>query len=376
MNPSYDYDIRPYGGPPRPARANFLLALLVLGLGTWVAYLLWDIWFPGAAPRAHPRPVVERGELFDLEKRTVELFEDARGSVVSVTRYTGLRRGMFTVEDGQGSGFVWDEYGHVVTNYHVVLGSRGQLDASPSFQIRTSDGRSYDADYVGGRPDYDLAVLRLRRKVYSLTPIRLGRSSTLRVGQSVFAIGNPFGYDQTLTTGILSALGRQIQAVDGTPIRNVIQIDAAINPGNSGGPLLDSEGLLIGVNTAIASRSGESAGIGFAIPVDTVNQVVPAIINHEEVPKPLFGVRMSDANRGQWDGVLVVEVVPGTPAARIGIQPGDVILEFDGKPVVRNDDLGNAVSRRQLGEEVHVRWKREEKEYQASVPLFSQNVGG
>lgn len=224
-----------------------------------------------------PRQVTPRGDLTADEKRTIGLFQKARGSVVYINtseRVLDLwTRNVFTIPTGTGSGFVWDEDGNVVTNFHVIAGAAAA-------RVRLSDGRDFDARLAGASPANDLAVLRVAASS-SLTPVLIGTSADLQVGQKVFAIGNPFGLDWTLTTGIISALDRALPAEDGRNlIEHLIQTDAAINPGNSGGPLLDSAGRLIGVNAAIFSPSGASAGVGFAVPVDTVNRVVPQLIAH------------------------------------------------------------------------------------------------
>jgi S1-C subfamily serine protease len=252
------------------------------------------------------------------------------------------------VPAGSGSGFVWDELGHVVTNFHVVQDSDSQ-------RVMLGDVE-YEARTVGAARDQDLAVLRIDAPREKLVPIRLGTSAGLQVGQKVYAIGNPFGLDFTLTTGIVSALGRTIQSVSNATIFDVIQTDAAINPGNSGGPLLDSAGRLIGVNTAIYSPSGASAGIGFAVPVDTVSRIVPELITHGRVVRPVIGVGFDDrlsvavTRRLGVEGVLIREVYEGTGAAAAGLQgtevdrrgrvvPGDVVQEIEGKPVRSTSDL-------------------------------------
>ena len=222
-----------------------------------------------------PRRVTARGDLAADEASTIELFQKARGSVVYINtseRVLDLwTRNVFTIPKGTGSGFVWDEDGNIVTNFHVIAGAA-------EARVRLSDGRDFGARLVGASPAHDVAVLRFAASS-SLTPVLIGTSSDLKVGQKVFAIGNPFGLDWTLTTGIISALDRALPAEDGRSlIEDLIQTDAAINPGNSGGPLLDSAGRLIGVNTAIFSPSGASAGVGFAVPVDTVNRVVAQLI--------------------------------------------------------------------------------------------------
>ena len=243
------------------------------------AILAWEAfgWFSETlAPDPAPREVSARGELCDEEQRSIELFENNKNSVVYIATAEAVMdvwtRNAYSIPRGAGSGFVWDEWGHIVTNHHVIAGAS-------EAHVRLSDGRDYPASLVGSSPEHDLAVLKINVPFKPPRPIAIGESKTLRVGQKVFAIGNPFGLDWSLTTGIVSALDRSIGERRGRLIGNLIQTDAAINPGNSGGPLLDSAGRLIGVNTAIYSPSGAYAGVGFAIPVDTVNRVVPQIIS-------------------------------------------------------------------------------------------------
>src|SRR5688572_20773324 len=229
---------------------------------------------------AEPRAITPRGDLSSDEQSTIELFKRTSPSVVHVTS-VDVRRGrlslnMFEIPQGTGSGFIWDSEGHVVTNFHVIQnGSRAE--------VTLNDNTVWRASIVGTAPDKDVAVLKIDAPRDKLTKIMVGVSNNLQVGQKVFAIGNPFGLDQTLTTGVISGLGREIQSVTKRPIQGVIQTDAAINPGNSGGPLLDSAGRLIGVNTAIYSPSGAYAGIGFAVPVDIVNRIVPQLVSHGKV---------------------------------------------------------------------------------------------
>ncbi len=235
---------------------------------------------------AEPRTVAPRGDLAADEQSTIELFQRASPSVVYITTLARQRhpwtRNVLQVPKGTGSGFIWDDRGHIVTNWHV-------LEGASAARVRLSDQSVYNAVLVGGSADHDLAVLKIRAPFRSLVPVPLGTSRDLQVGQKVFAIGNPFGLDQTLTTGIISALNRTLSGVGERPIERMIQTDAAINPGNSGGPLLDSAGRLIGVNTAIYSPSGAYAGIGFAVPVDTVNQVVPRLIANSRYANARFG---------------------------------------------------------------------------------------
>jgi S1-C subfamily serine protease len=308
---------------------------------------------------AQQRAVTPRGPLDPDERSTIALFRTASASVAFITTQTRRidfwTRNILEVPQGTGSGFVWDEDGHIVTNFHVVQ------DAT-SAEVTIGE-KAYDASLVGTAPDHDLAVLKINAPRDKLVPIHIGTSDDIQVGQKVFAIGNPFGLDHTLTTGIVSALGRTITSVTNRPIDGAIQTDAAINPGNSGGPLLDSGGRLIGVNTAIYSPSGASAGVGFAIPVDTVNRIVPQLIAHGRVPRPYLGVSLDDrlsavvTRRLGVEGVLLRDVEPNSPAASVGLRgthlgrgssivPGDIVQEIDGRKVRTSDDLlgrlGNA----------------------------------
>jgi S1-C subfamily serine protease len=271
---------------------------------------------------------------------------------------------------------VWDRQGHVVTNFHVILNS-------DSLVVTLADRTDWKATVVGVEPDKDLAVLRIGAPEAKLPPILVGTSRDLKVGQKVFAIGNPFGLDETLTTGIVSALGRTIDAITGRKILNVIQTDAAINPGNSGGPLLDSAGRLIGVNTQIASPSGASAGIGFAVPVDTVNEVVPQLIAHGRVIRPRLGISPAQegiVRRLGVSGVLVMTVQDGTGAAKAGLRPtrrgadgsielGDIIVGIAGKKVESYDDLVSVLEKQKIGDAVPVRILRDGKEQTVDVTL-------
>lgn len=296
---------------------------------------------------AEPRPIAARGELAADEQATIEIFELASPTVVFIsTRQRVLNpwtRNVLSVPQGTGSGFVWDDLGHVVTNNHVIK------DASEA-NVRLNDGRSYRAVLVGVSPAHDLAVLRINVPFDRPPPVPVGTSGDLRVGQKVFAIGNPFGLDYTLTGGLVSALDRSLSEDNGVTIEHLIQTDAAINPGNSGGPLLDSAGRLIGINTAIYSPSGAYAGIGFAVPVDTVNRVVPQLIAQGKYVRPSLGISVDeDVNRvvGEQfgvEGVLVLRVQPGSAAEVAGLRPsrmdargdfvpGDMILAIDGQPV-------------------------------------------
>jgi S1-C subfamily serine protease len=370
----------PRQAPPERTPGRFsALPLLLVALGL-CALLLGGAMFvrswlrerglsPDAQKYGNPREVTPRGDLMAIEKTNIAVYEKARPSVVHITTLS-LRRDVYTmrvqeVPEGTGTGFVWDEGGHVVTNYHVVKGAyeskKGRI------WVSLDDRSNGEAAVVGVAPDKDLAVLKITPR--KMPPkIEVGSSADLKVGQVVYAIGNPFGLDQTLTTGIVSALGREIesQKVKRT-IKNVIQTDAAINPGNSGGPLLDSAGRLIGVNTAIYSTSGSSAGIGFAIPVDEVNRVVPELIRHGRVIRPGLGITPAPdpwTRKQGIDGVVVLSVVPRGPAAKAGLKGmssdeerlilGDVIVALDGKPVHNTNDLYGLLEQHKVDDSVKV----------------------
>ncbi|MBL8472765.1 MAG: trypsin-like peptidase domain-containing protein [Rhodocyclaceae bacterium] len=300
-----------------------------------------------AAAPVQPRVVTPRGELFADERATVQLFEQAKATVVFISTRERRRdlwtRNVFSVPKGTGSGFVWDTQGHVVTNFHVIEGAS-------EANIRLADGRDYAASLVGASADHDLAVLRIKVPVNPPPPVPIGSSWDLKVGQKVYAIGNPFGLDWTLTSGVVSALDRSLPSDAGPNIEHLIQTDAAINPGNSGGPLLDSAGRLIGINTAIYSPSGAYAGVGFAVPVDTVNRVVPILIAHGKYVRPSLGIQIDESlnrlliRRFRVQGVYVLRVAPDSGAAAAGLRgavvnedgdvvPGDIVLAVNGKAV-------------------------------------------
>jgi 2-alkenal reductase len=337
-----------------------LIALLLL-TAAYVAQPYVAGWLYSADA---PRTVAARGDLAASEHSVVELFERVSPSVVHVfAEPTGQAYNPRSAApegggDQTGTGFVWDAAGHIVTNNHVIRGA-GAL------RVRLASGDTVPASLVGTAPAIDLAVLRLGRTSSPPPPIAVGTSADLKVGQAVFAIGNPFGLDQTLTTGVVSALQRRLPTEQGREIPDVIQTDAAINPGNSGGPLLDSAGRLIGVNTAIYSPSGASAGIGFAIPVDAVNRTVPELIRTGRVPTPGIGIAAAPdgaAARFGIDGVLVFRVFPGSPADRAGLQGvdpgtgewGDVIVGVNGRPVRRLSELTAAIEGAGVGEAVRL----------------------
>jgi S1-C subfamily serine protease len=313
---------------------------------------------------AAPRAVTPRGPLGADEQANIELFRRVSPSVVHITTLE-TQRDMFSmnvmqVPRGTGTGFVWDALGHIVTNFHVIQGASAA-------RVTMADQTSFAAKLVGAFPDRDLAVLKIEAPQAKLLPIGVGTSRDLLVGQRVYAIGNPFGLDQTLTLGVVSALNREIESFNGRTIRGVVQTDAAINPGNSGGPLLDSAGRLIGVNTQIASPSGASAGIGFAIPVDEVNRIVPRLIRDGRFVRPAIGVTAGAPGLTRAlnlpKGVAIVQVGSGTPAARAAVQAfrrerggeivqGDVITAINDEPIADLDDMLAQLERRQPGDSV------------------------
>ncbi len=353
-----------------PSRRVLLLVLLLLAV--LVAYLSQrEDWGrplgPGyEGPEVQPRPVTPPpADLSPEEQATIEVFERVARSAVFVTN-TSLRRdpwslNLFEVPQGSGTGFVWNRRGHIVTNFHVVY----QADA---IDVTMADRRSYRARIVGLDPDHDLAVLQIKAPPDQLIPVDVGSSDDLRVGQKVLAIGNPFGLDHTLTTGVVSALGRTIRSMTNRTIEGVIQTDAAINPGNSGGPLLDSFGRVIGINTQIVSPSGAFAGVGFAVPVSTVNWVVPELIKFGRLIRPGLGITLvADpvARRLGVEGVVVRDVLRGSGGEKAGLvgvsrgvdgraQLGDIIVALEGRRIGSTDDLLNALERYKVGDRVAV----------------------
>jgi S1-C subfamily serine protease len=341
-----------------------VIALSFASFGACAAGVFLLFW-PAQPDAPAPVVVTPRGDLSEAEQSTVELFRTASPSVVYITKLAvhsdPFRRNFLEIPEGTGSGFIWDARGHVVTNYHVIEGASGA-------RVTLSDQSAWPAELVGYVAEKDLAVLRIEAPADLLRPLPIGTSNDLVVGQHVFAIGNPFGLDHTLSTGVVSGLEREIMGIGGRPILGAIQTDAAINPGNSGGPLLDSAGRLIGVNTAIYSPSGASAGIGFAVPVDTVRTVVPQLIEHGRVIRPALGVHLADPRmiEGlQLRGALVLGVEPGSPAERAGIQPtqrdqfgrlllGDIIVAVDGAEVTDPVDIYRVLDRHQVGDRVQV----------------------
>jgi S1-C subfamily serine protease len=351
--------------------ALFLTIVAAVLVALTLSNIRYSPWTNTAA-----RTVDQRGPLSDSERANIELFERVSPSVVQVAARSAATNPLDEDEGAgaaSGTGFVWDNNGHVVTNNHVVQNGS-------EIAVRFASGEVAQAELVGVAPNYDLAVLRIKNARQLPPPVALGSSNELKVGQSAFAIGNPFGLDQSLTSGIISALKRRLPTSSGREISNVIQTDTAINPGNSGGPLLDSAGRLIGVNTAIISPSGSSAGIGFAIPADIVNRVVPELIKNGRVPTPGIGIVAASeavATRLGVEGVIVVRTAPGSPAERAGIRGvnfssgaiGDVIVQADDKPVHRLSDLTDQLEQVGAGKSIRIGIKRGSETREVNVDV-------
>ena len=334
--------------------------------------------------RAEPIPPLSSGAYIEDERNTITVFRETAASAVFVTQKQVMvdywAGQAVEVPAGSGSGFIWDDQGHVVTNFHVVQNAR-------SLTVTLQDQSTHEAVLRGVEPRKDIAVLKIEVPKEKLVPIRLrdSKKQTLEVGQKTIAIGNPFGLDHTLTVGIVSALGRSVDGVGGVTIRDMVQTDAAINPGNSGGPLLDSAGYLIGMNTAIFSKSGVSAGVGFAVPASTIQRVVPQIIRTGHAEQISLGIRIDVEQRFERRagvrGVMVLGVQPGSPAEKAGLKGiertirgavlGDIIVAIDGKPIDDYDDFYNTLDAHQAGEKVKVKVRRGDQ----FLELTSELVG-
>ena len=372
----------PEGNTYKSHRKNSIITFVLLGAVIYMATIQVKAWWSEqSATKVTPRAVTPRGDLGEDEKATIKLFEETSPSVVFITTIN-LRRDFFSTNiykmpAGTGSGFIWDSDGHIVTNYHVIKGA-------DEAQITLWDQSTWDAKLVGVEPDKDLAVLKIKAPDNRLKPIKIGESKNLLVGQKAFAIGNPFGFDQTLTTGVISALGREIESVTRRPITGVIQTNAAINPGNSGGPLLDSAYRLIGINTAIYSPTGSYAGIGFAVPVDTINRIVPQLIEYGKVIKPGLGINIAPdsfvSTRLNTSGVLILNVIEGGGAEKAGLKAttqsangkislGDIIKKVEGKNVEDSSDLFRILDAKVVGDTVNVTVDRDGKDLNFEVTL-------
>jgi S1-C subfamily serine protease len=370
---------------PRAApAATRWLALLLLAVAIALVITVVGGDREPSAPTSEPRTITPRGDLAADEQATIELFHEISPSVVHITRIDIQRRlelNPLEVPRGVGSGIVWDGAGHIVTNHHVISGAHRA-------EVTLHDNTVWAAEVIGEAPDKDLAVLKIDAPKERLRPVPIGTSANLQVGQRVFVIGNPFGLDQTLTTGVISGLGREIQSPTHPQtrrtIRDVIQTDAAINPGNSGGPMLDSAGRLIGVNTGIVSPSGAHAGIGFAVPVDTVNRVVPQLISEGKIVHPGLGVEILSeqiARQFQGEGVVVWHVPRESAGGRAGLQGvsrggdggsvvlGDIIVGLDGEPIRSTSDLYRELERHAVGDTVVLEILRESEQHELEVKL-------
>jgi S1-C subfamily serine protease len=356
---------------------GLMLSVAHAGAAEWGAPLGASYEGLEGKPRAvSPAPA----ELGPDERTTISVFERATKSVVFIAN-TAIQRDFWSLDtmevpQGSGSGFVWNKQGHIVTNFHVIYGAN-------AIKVTLADRSEHQAKLVGADPDHDLAVLQIQASESVLEPLAIGSSHDLRVGQKVLAIGNPFGLDHTLTTGVVSALGRTIKSMSNRTIEGVIQTDAAINPGNSGGPLLDSAGRLIGVNTQIVSPSGAYAGIGFAVPADMVNRIIPELIKHGKLIRPGMGVSLihdSIARRWGIKGLVIGKVSRGGSADRAGlrgvretasgrIELGDVIVGVEGNPVETVDDLMDVMEKYKVGDRVKVDVVRNNKRQSVDVTL-------
>jgi S1-C subfamily serine protease len=313
----------------------------------------------------------------------VAVYDHVNKSVVNVTTKS-TNTVMILVDvssEGSGSGSVLDKEGHILTNYHVI-------EDAQKIDVMLFDGNSYEAKPVGADPINDIAVIKVDAPRDALFPIRLGDSAEMKVGMRVFAIGNPFGLERTMTTGIISSLNRTLQVTNNRSIKSIIQIDAAVNPGNSGGPLLNSHGRLIGMNTAIASRNGQSAGVGFAIPSSLIARVVPQLIAHGRVIRPEIGIQMVKVTE---KGMLIAKLTPDGPAARAGLRgpqvvkkrrgplswdtidfaAADLITAIDGEPIKNADDFLTAIESKQPGDRVDLTVVRGGQEFKVPVILGS-----
>jgi 2-alkenal reductase len=357
---------------PQQRLVQLLLAGVIIFVGLWVGSQFLQTYL---FTSYEPRQITARGDLAEFEQVASEIFQSAAPSVVYIfAQQEGRTVFGATAQQGTGSGFIWDRAGHIITNNHVIEGA-------DRLHVRFAGGDTVEAEVVGTSADHDLAVLRVNKPATDLTPLPIGESDDLLAGQATFAIGNPFGLAQTLTTGVVSAVNRVLPTRTGREISGVIQTDAAINPGNSGGPLLDSAGLLIGVNTAIVSGTGAYAGIGFAIPVDTVNRIVPQIIERGRPVRPGIGISAGPeelSGRLGIEGVIVAEVVPDSPADRAGLRGidyqrgsiGDVIVAVNGEEVNTLPDLVRLLEEVGIGNEAALTIRRNGETLDVTLPVF------
>jgi S1-C subfamily serine protease len=368
---------------PLPSRDSALVKLLAIVLLAVAAALVYTVIQLRVQSRGvvadHPRSIVINDKLGADETATIEVFKKAAPSVVHITSVVARRDRMSLdvteIPQGTGSGFVWDTSGNIVTNSHVIAGGSHA-------QVTLDDGTTYAAEVVGQEINKDIAVLKIDAPPSKLRAISVGRSASLLVGQKVLAIGNPFGLDHSLTTGVISGLEREIKSASNRTIFGVIQTDASINPGNSGGPLLDGGGNLIGINTAIYSPSGANAGIGFAVPVDTINSIVPELIKYGKVKRPGLGINIwpNKYSQRRIEGVVIRDVIPGGPAANAGLvgfgrtpdgrmMLGDVIVAVGGIETNDVDDLYKVLDDHRVGDTIDVVVQREQVRRAVKITL-------
>jgi 2-alkenal reductase len=354
-----------------PVAVVWGLILLTLWIGYQYLYVIL------ANASYAPRPIAPRASLTEEENSAIEVFNRFSPSVAFIMTEAGgglsSLLGSREVRIGAGSGFVWDTQGHIVTNFHVIEGAE-------VIGVQFGSDELLHAKVVGAAPDYDLAVIRLEGPPREFQPLPLGESKNLQIGQIVYAIGNPFGLTRTMTQGIVSALNRSLPTESQREIKGVIQTDAAINPGNSGGPLLDSAGRLIGVTSAIVSQTGNFSGVGFAVPVDIVNQIVPELIKTGRVPRPGIGIAALPEEvsaRLGIQGVVIVQVIPGSPAAKAGLRPadlatariGDVIVAIDGHRVHSIAELAAELTKIGIGNKAELTLVRDGKEHKVTLAV-------
>lgn len=348
--------------------------------------LLFSLSLPMTLLAASETLKIDQSRMLEDEKNTISVFNNVVGSVVNVSNIKRVTRGgnffvwgdEMEVPQGQGSGFVWDTKGHIVTNFHVIQGGDSFL---VSFH---EDSKQYKAKLVGAEPKKDIAVLKLEEMPKDLTPVAMGESGKLLVGQKTMALGNPFGLDHTITSGIVSALDRKILGIGNVTINGMIQTDSSINPGNSGGPLLDSSARVIGMNTMIYSQSGASAGVGFAVPADTIKAIVPQLIQYGKIIRPGLGIGILPEGQkrrfGIEDGIVITYVDDKGPAGKAGLKGitrdsygryflGDVITKIDNRKVDSYDDIYHALESYKIGQEVTVEYVRDGKVLKERVTL-------
>ncbi len=356
---------------------SVLVLFIILPLNAWALF------GNDNSPTLGPSIATEAANLLESEKNTISIFKNSVDTVVNVSNIQIARRGFFDMDPtevpaGAGTGFVWDTNGHIVTNYHVIRGG-------DKFVVNFhNDPKQYEAEVVGSEPRKDIAVLKVKNIPSKFKPLKIGSSSNLSVGQKALAIGNPFGLDHTLTQGIISALERKIEGIGGVKIHGMIQTDCSINPGNSGGPLIDSKGQLIGMNTMIFSASGSSAGVGFAVPIDTIKRIVPDLIKYGKVNRPGLGIALLEDNYKSYfnvdKGLVIKYVDPSSPAGKLGLKGmtrdprgryylGDILLKVDGKEVNTYDDIYNLLENYKIGQEISITYLRDKKNISTQITL-------